>query len=264
MNLKKLIFVSALTVFFSFLFLLQSSISAEALQPGEIITKKKVINKIFNEKTPEGNVDLKKIVEQEMLKPAECDEALVTCQIQEVSFEIIIKKEWLKLSIPALNDYDFANTVPHLKNDISKLTKSELVVLQEVLARRGLLQNLDGSIVKDRGFFGSLTWLGLYRLANIKGLNPKDPKFNNLLRDKVNELLDKMAKDQSYMAKNPLPSREHMTPQAGSPLRNSWDNYVYLARIAQTGKKVNPGSIPLDSNVDVNIDGFVNVERISD
>jgi hypothetical protein len=241
-----------------------ASLSAEAQQQGQSIVKQKVIHQVFNEKNPEGNVDLKKIVEEELVKPEECEEPMVTCEIKEVSFDITIKKEWVKLNISELNHYDYANTVPRIKNQLTKLTKPETVILQETLARRGLLQNLDGSIVQDRGFFGSLTWLGLLRLANIKGLDPADPNFGDLLRDKINELLDNMAKDDDYIATHALPSQQQMTPKEESTLRELWDKYEYLAKLAQNGTRVNPGSIPLDSGIDVNIDGFVNVERVSD
>jgi hypothetical protein len=262
--MNKIPFYIAAAAFFIMGMVFQSSISAEADQIGEVIVKQKTIQKAFNEENPEGNVDLKQIVEQELEKPEECDEPMVTCEIREVSFEITIKKEWIKLNISELNNYDFANTVPKIKNDLTKLTKPETVILQETLARRDLLQNLDGSIVPDRGFFGSLTWLGLLRLAHIKGLDPADPEFNIQLKNQVNDLLEKMGNDQNYVASNPLPSRFDMTPQVGSPLKELWDQYVYLATIAQSGSRVNPGNIPLNSGIDVNIDGFVNVERISD
>ncbi|MGE3278215.1 MAG: hypothetical protein AB7J40_00095 [Candidatus Altimarinota bacterium] len=256
--------IIALAVGFTLGSLPSWSLRAEADPQGEVITKQKTIQKVFNEENPEGTIDLKKIVEEELVKPPECDEAMVTCQIKAVSFDITLKKEWVKLNIAELNDYDYANTVPTIKSELTRLTKPEVVVLQETLARRGLLQNLDGSIVKERGFFGSLTWLGLLRLANIKGLDPGDPKFNELLRDKVNELLDKMGKDQSYISNNALPSRYDMTPQEGSPLREMWEKNLYLSKLAQNAERVNPGNIPLNNGVDVNIDGFVNVERVSD
>lgn len=262
--MRKLPLIVALSIVLSLGSLYRVSLVAEADPQGELIFKQKTIQQAFNEENPEGNVDLKKIVEEELEKPAECDEPMVTCQIKEVSFEITLKKEWVKLNISELNDYDYANTVPRVKGELTRLTKPEIVVLQETLARRGLLQNLDGSIVKERGFFGSLTWLGLLRLANIKGLNPGDPKFHDLLRDQVNELLDKMGKDESYIADHPLPSRFDMTPQQGSPLKELWEKNVYLSKLAQNSDRVNPGNIPLNSGVEVSIDGYVNVERITD
>jgi len=264
MNLQRFFIVNAVLLLISLATLYQASSSAEAGEVGEIISKKKTIQQTFNEKNPEGSVDLKKIVEEELVRPPECEEPMVTCAIKEVSFEITLKKEWVKVNITELNDYDYANTVPHIKNELTQLTKPEVVVLQETLARRGLLRNIDGSIVEDRGFFGSLTWLGLLRLANIKGLDPAAPEFGKLLKDKVNELLDNMAKDDDYIATHALPAEEYITPGKGSPLRELWDKYSYLAELAQNGKRVNPGTIPLDDGIDVNIDGFVNVERVAD
>ena len=235
---------------------------AEAQQQGEIITKQKTIQRSFNETNPDGKVDLKKIVEEELVKPEECEQALVICQIKEVGFDITIKKKWLKLNITQLNSYDFANSVSPIKNPVDQLNKQETVILQEVLARRGLLQNRDGSVVKDRGFLGSLTKLGLVRLAQIKSLNPKDPHFNEQLRDKVNELLSKMSKDGDYLINHALPKREQMEPKAGDPLYDLWKQQQYLSDLAQKGERVDAGAIPVNGNVDVNIDGFVDVKRV--
>lgn len=265
MRVTHIMIASVLLLVMSLL-LLGSTVMARADESTlwKTITKQKTIKRVFNEANPEGNVDLKKIVEEELEKPIECDEALVTCQIKEVSFEITLKKEWLKINVGELNDADFANNFPLLENPIDQLTKPEIVVLQEVLDRRGLLTHLDGKKVKDRGFFGSLTWLGLIRLAHIKGLNPGDPQFNVQLRDQVNELIKKMAKDKDYVAKHALPKKEDMVPVTGDPLHDLWRKQLSTAKLAEKSEKVDAGKIPLDGNVDVNVDGFLNVERIKD
>lgn len=259
--------------FFSFLILgvlLSLSLLANfamlpvAAEPqGEIISKQKTIQRSFNEENPDGKVDLKKIVEEELERPEECEQGLVICQIKEVSFDITIKKNWLKLTIADLNAYDFANSVPLIKNSIDNMTKPEIVVLQETLARRGLLLNLDGSTVKERGFLGALSWIGLTRLAHIKGLHPDDPKYREKLRDEVNGLLTKMGKNARYLADHALPSKEHMEPKSGDPLYQEWRNYHYFANLAQNGDRVDRGNIPLNGNVDVNVDGFVDVKRVT-
>jgi|CXWL01.1.fsa_nt_gi hypothetical protein len=236
--------------------------SVAAEQNGEIISKQKTIQRTFNESNPDGKVDLKKIVDEELVRPEECEDGLVICQIKEVSFDITLKKKWLKLTIADLNAYDFANSVPLLKNSVGQLTKPETVVLQEVLAKRGLLLNLDGSIVKDRGFLGPLTWLALTRLAHIKGLKPDEQKYKERLRDEVNSLLGKMGKDANYLAQNPLPKKEQMEPKSGDPLYKVWKNYQYVSNLAQTSGKVDAGKIPLSGNIDVNVDGFVDVKRV--
>ena len=177
-------------------------------------------------------------------------------------FDINIKKEWLKLDLAELNNHDFASTVPKIQKTVDKLDKPETVVLQETLARRGLLTHLDGSIVNDRGFFGALTWLGLIRLGNIKGLNDNDPNFFQQLTDEVNNLLDNMANNADYVSERPLPKQEDMIPGQTDDLFDLWSHYYYLAQLAQNAKKVDPGQIPLQLGEDVNIDGFVNVERV--
>lgn len=265
MRITSIMIASVLLLVMSLL-LLGSTVMARADESTlwKTITKEKTIKRVFNEANPEGSVDLKKIVEDELEKPAECEEAFVTCQIKEVSFEITLKKEWLKINIGELNDQDFANNLPLLENPIDQLTKPEIVVLQEILDRRGLLTHLDGKKVKERGFFGSLTWIGLVRLAQIKGLKPDDPQFHVQLRDKVNELLKKMAKDKDYIAKHALPKKEDMEPAAGDPLHQLWRKHVSTAKLAEKAEKIDAGRIPLDSSVDVNVDGFLNVERIKD
>ncbi len=237
---------------------------ASAEQSGEIITKQKTINQVFNEENPGGNVDLKKIVEEELEKPAECYQDMVVCEIQEVTFDITLKKEWRKYNVSQLNDYEFANTVPKLTSMLNQQPKGETVVMQETLARRGLLQNLDGSIVKERGFFGALTWLGLLRLSKIKGLEATDPEFENKLRDEVNDLLNKMAKDDDYIATHQLPQYSERTPSSEDSTFDLWNNYLYLAKLAKNAKPVKNGNIPLGAGVEVNIDGFVNVQRVQD
>lgn len=232
-------------------------------EAGEIITKQKTLNLSFNEENPGGNVDLKKIVEEELDRPAECDADMTVCYIKEVSFDITIKKEWHKYLVTELNNQEFAQTVPHLENPIDQLEKSETVIMQETLARRGLLQYLDGGIVKERGFFGALTWLGLLRLGQIKGVGADDPNFNQLLTDEVNNLLNKMAEHDSYIEDNALPGYEQRTPGEGDSLYELWEKYLYLARLAQGAKPVETGNIPVGAGVDVNIDGFVNVERVT-
>lgn len=229
---------------------------------GVIISKQKTIQRSFNEENPDGKVDLKKIVDEELMRPEECEQGNVICQIKEVGFDITIKKKWLKLTMSELNAYDFANSVPLLKNSVDQLSKQETVVLQETLARRGLLLNIDGSTVKDRGFMGPLTWLGLIRLSHLKGLNPGDPKFKIRLRDEVNSLLGKMGKDAGYLSRNPTPRKEHMEPKDGDTLYKLWKNYQYLANVAQNGEKVDRGKVPINGNIDVNVDGFVDVKRV--
>ena len=265
MRTHRLMIASGILLMMSLL-MLGKAVDARAAEPqiGQIISKEKTIKRLFNEKNPEGSVDLKKIVEEELEKPAECQEALVSCQIKEVSFEITLKKQWLKVNIGELSDHDFADTIPRLEHPIDQLTKPEIVVLQEVLDRRGLLTYLDGKRVKERGFFGSLTRMGLVRLAHIKGLKPGDPQFNSQLRDKVNELLDKMEKDKNYISTHPLPKKEHVEPQKGDPMYDLWREHRSTAKLAEKAEKVDAGTIPLDENVDVNIDGFLNVERIRD
>lgn len=238
-----------------------ASPSAIANEAGEIITKQKTLNLSFNEENPGGNVDLKKIVEDELQKPGECFEDMTVCYIKEVSFDITIKKEWHKFDINELGDQQFAQTVPRLENNIDELTKPETVVMQETLARRGLLMNLDGSIVSERGFFGSLTWLALIRLAQIKGLDPGDPLFHNFLKEQVNGLMDKMEKDDEYMSKHALPSINEMRPGTNDNLFDLWQKFFYLAQLAKNAKRVETGDISLGGGIDVNIDGFVNVER---
>lgn len=253
----------ALSLLLSLSLLANFSMLPVAAEPqGEIITKQKTIQRSFNEETPDGKVDLKKIVDEELMRPEECEQGKVICQIKEVGFDITIKKKWLKLIIADLNAYDFANSVPLLKNPVDQLSKQETVILQEVLARRGLLLNLDGSVVKDRGFMGALTWLGLIRLSQIKGLNPDDPKFKVRLRDEVNSLLGKMGKDANYLSRNATPRKDHMEPKDGDALYKLWKNYQYLANVAQNGDKVDRGNVPVNGNIDVNVDGFVDVKRV--
>lgn len=234
----------------------------QADERGERITKEKNLEYFFDETNPEGNVDLKQIVEEELHTPAECEEAMVICQIKSVGFDITIKKEWLKLNLSELNNQEFANTVPRIEESVDELEKPDVVVLQETLARRGLLTHLDGSVVYDRGFFGALTWLGLLRLGHVKGLSDEDPEFNQKLTEQVNELLNNMADNTDYVSEKPLPNQDELTPSEGDDLYELWKYYSYLAQLAQNADRVDPGNIPLQLGEDVNIDGYVNVERV--
>lgn len=233
-------------------------------EQGQRIVKEKSLQFFFDESNPEGNVDLKKIVEEELQTPIECAESMMICQIKSVGFDIRITKEWVALDLEKLNDYDYANTVPRLKNAIDQLTDAETVVAQEALARRGLLQYLDGSIVKERGFFGALTWLGLLRLGHIKGHSDKDENFNWELTNDVNDLLDNMANDANYIANRALPQESEMTPTEGDELFDLWSYYIYLAKLAQNLDPVTHPQPELNIGEDVTIDGFVNVERVND
>jgi len=264
MNKKYFIIVYLITIllFTGLFFFSQQSVTAE--QQGELLQKEKSITMSFNEENPEGNVDLKRIFEEELARPTECNDPLMFCQIQDVSFDITIRKEWLKINLAELSNYQYANTIPRIENPVDQLTDSEVVILQETLARRGLLQYLDGSTVHERGFFGSLTGLALTRLSHIKGLSIDDPLYNELLRDKVNELLENMANDENYVNNRTLPSAEDMTPQEGDNLFESWKNYLYISDLAQTADRVDTSNVHLDDNIDVNIEGFVNVERITE
>jgi len=235
--------------------------SVEADPLGEIIIKEKSITLNFNEQNPGGSIDLKKIVEEELSVPPECNEALTVCYIQEVTFNINIRKQWQKFDIVELTNQQFAEAVPRLENSIDELTIPEVVVMQEVLARRGLLHFLDGSVVHERGFFGALTWMGLLRLSHIKGLNPGTPEFTASLTQAVNDLLENMAKDENYVTNRPLPSREDMEPSEGDIVYTLWKNYSYLAILAENSEKVDVGDVFIGGGVDVDIDGFVNIER---
>lgn len=230
-------------------------------EQGQRIVKEKNLKFFFDETNPEGNVDLKKIVEEELKNPIECQGELVVCQIKSVGFDIRITKEWMALDLAQLNDLDYANTVPKLENSIDQLSKDETVVMQETLARRGLLQYLDGSEVRERGFFGALTWLGLLRLGHVKGLSDEDPNFNFQLKDQVNELLNNMAKDENYIANRALPQESELTPADGDDLFDLWSYYHYLARLAQNLDPIKQEPATLNIGQDVTIDGFVNVER---
>lgn len=235
---------------------------AVADQHGEIISKEKTIHVSFDSENPEGNVDLKKIVEEELTRPEECNQEMVFCQIETVGFDITIKKEWLRIDIRELNNQEFATSVPRIENDIDNLTNAEIVVMQELLARRGLLQYLDGSIVQERGFFGPLTWLALTKLGHIKGLSDEDPEFGRLLMEEINKLLDRMANDDNYVNNWPLPSETDMIPEVGDDLYDLWSYQHYLGVLAEDADRVDAGDIPLEINDDVNIDGFLNVERV--
>ena len=249
---------------FSLIFIANFQKQADAVTQGELIVKEKTINRTFNEENPNGTVDLKKIVEEELSTPIECSEDLVYCQIQNVSFEVKLKKEWLKINITELNNYDFANTVSKITHPVDQLSKGETVILQEALARRGLLLNLDGSTVYDRGFFGSLTRMGILRLAHIKKLNPEDADYNKKISDEVNKLLDNMSKDDNYVNNKPLPRREEMEPKDGDQLFADWKKQKYVSELAKGGKKVDPGNIPLGDKIEVNINGYVEVQRVTD
>lgn len=243
--------------------ILTGGVSGNAEEIGKIVSKEKVFHMDFDEAKLEGELDLKKIVQEELGKPEECSEALFLCKIKAVSIDVKIKKDWLKLSLPELSHYEFSNTVPLLKNNIDNLTKPEIVIMQETLVRRGLLKNSDGSTVKQRGFFGPLTWLSLIRLAQIKGLNSQDENFYQHLRDKVNDLIKNMAKDPDYIVKHPLPDKSEMEPKKDDQLYKLWNENEYLSELSQQAKLVQPGAIPLDTTLDVNIEGYVNVERLS-
>lgn len=262
MNRDRLLIISFVAVL---MVIARLTVGQAAAEPkGEVIILQKKIQRQFNEENPEGTVDLKKIIEEELPKPPQCQEALVICQIAEVSFDITIKKQWQKFLIPELTTYEFAHTVPKIKNPIDQLTKSETVIMQEILARRELLTHLDGSAVKERGFFGALTWLGLLRLAHIKGLNADGETFEQDLSEQLNELRRKMASDEQYLEKHPLPRREEREPQEGDKLSELWRKYEYLAELGENASRVDAGDIPVGSNVDVNIDGFVDVKRIKE
>lgn len=238
------------------------NVAVQANEEAELLTKQQSLQLEFDENNPEGNVDLKKIVEEELKTPEECNQPEIVCRINKVAFDITIKKEWLKLDITTMTDQGFAQSVPLLSNQIDQLTDSEVVIMQETLARRGLLTYLDGSVVQERGFFGSLTWLGLIRLAQIKGLDPGDPEFERKVSDEVNNLINNLANDRYYINNRPLPGAEEMTPGDEDPLNDMWDHYSYLSKLAQNADRVVPNNIPLNIGVDVNIDGYVNVERV--
>lgn len=235
----------------------------KAQDKGTLLQREKKVQLLFNADNPEGNIDLKKIVEQELVKPEDCDQTLTICQIQEVSLDLVIKKTWKKYSLPKLSNQEFAVTVPLIKNDLENLSKPEIVILQETLARRGLLTDRTETVVKDRGFFGSSTWLGVLRLAHIKKLDPKNPKFNKQIIDKTNELIGRMSKDPSYVENNPLPQEKDREPQKGDKAYSIWEKHSYLQDLSQNASKVDPGSISIEGNTDVKIEGFVNVERVS-
>jgi len=245
-------------------FLLGMTVSARAEIRGELIDKETIITLEFNDNNPGGNIDLKKIVEENLSRPTDCQNPLVICSINSVNFEIVMRKEWLKIDIPELSNQEFAQTVPRIENSIDQLSDTEVVVVQETLARRGLLTHLDGSTVQERGFFGSLTNLSLVTLAHIKGLDPGDPEFNEELTDEVNKLLNNMANDDNYINNRPLPRHEDMRPGEGDSLFNLSEKYRYIAELAQQAEKVDPGPIPIKAAVGVEIDGFVNIERATE
>ncbi len=236
--------------------------SLKAEDYGRQVVKEKQIQLKFDAKNPEGNVDLKKIAAETLGKPEECTASLTLCQIGEVTFDIVIRKKWTKLNIPKLSNYEFANAVPTIKSDLDHLSNQETVVLQEALARRGLLEDSKGNPVKDRGYFGSLTWVALTRLAHIKGLDPKNKNYKKQLTQRVNEVLQNMAKTENYVDQHPLPPKEQIDPKAGDKTFDQFQNYKYLSDLAESGKKINPGDTSVEGNTDVTIDGFVNVERI--
>ncbi len=240
--------------------MLQEGIADEQ---GQRIIKEKSLKFFFDESNPEGNVDLKKIVDEEMQNPIECNGEVI-CQIKSVGFDIRITKEWLALDLNELNNFDYANTVPRLKNPVDKLTDTETVVMQEALARRGLLQHLDGSTVKERGFFGALTWLGLLRLGHVKGESDEDPNFNQELSNNVNDLLNNMAKDEDYIANRALPQASELTPSKGDDLFDLFSYNLYLAKLAQNLAPTAHPKPELKIGEDVTIDGFVNVERVNE
>jgi hypothetical protein len=230
-------------------------------EQGQRIIKEKNLEFFFDEVNPEGNVDLKKIVEEELKTPIECHGEMVICQIKSVGFDIRITKEWVALDLSELNNLDYANTVPRLENPLDQLSESETVVMQETLARRGLLQYLDGGEVRERGFFGALTWLGLLRLGHVKGLSDEDPEFNQELVNDVNDLINNMANDENYVANRPLPQESELTPAEGDDLFDLWSYYQYIAKLAQNLDPVDQEPPTLNIGQDVTIDGFVNVER---
>jgi|GEM_PF-6674280 len=229
---------------------------------GQQVVKEKQIQLKFDAKNPEGNVDLKKIAAEALVKPEECNTSLTLCQINEVTFDIVIRKKWTKLQIPKLSNYEFSNAVPAIKSDLDHLSNQETVVLQEALARRGLLEDNKGGPVKERGYFGSLTWVALTRLAHVKGLDPKNKNYKKQLVQRVNEVLQNMAKTENYVDQHPLPSKDTIDPKPGDKTYDQFQNYKYLSDLAESGKKVNPGDTSVEGNTDVTIDGFVNVERI--
>lgn len=234
-----------------------------ANEQGQRIVKEKSLQFFFDETNPEGNVDLKKIVDEELQTPVECVGEVI-CQIRSVGFDIRITKEWIALDLNEMNDFDYANTVPRLNNPVDQLSDTETVVMQEALARRGLLQYLDGSTVKQRGFFGALTWLGLLRLGHVKGLSDEDPHFNQELSNDVNDLLDNMANDENYVANRALPQESELVPAEGDDLFDLWSYYMYLAKLAQNLDPMDHPKPELNIGEDVSIDGFVNVERVND
>ena len=76
--------------------------------------------------------------------------------------------------------------------------------------------------MKERGYFGPLTQMAFIRLAHIKGLGPDDPNTHEKLRDEMNQLLDRMAKDDEYLVNRPLPREEDLEPKSGDPLFEVW------------------------------------------
>lgn len=256
------IFLLALTaagIIFSFL--RNDEVKAEA--KGETIVREKTLDLHFDAKSQENAIDLKKVIGNELSRPEECDQTLLICQIEDVKINLHIVKTWRKLEIPTLSNFEFANAVPPIQNDVDHLTKEETVILQEVLARRGLLKSPEDKQVSDRGFLGPVTQLALSKLAHIKKLNPKDSKYKVKLKEKINELLSKMAKNEDYVEKNPLPKVEDMTPKKGDPVAQEFEKYKFLTELSKTAPRVEMGSIPVTgNNVDVKIEGFLNVEKI--
>lgn len=246
----------------SIIFFGGTSKPAEADQHGENISKESTISINYNEENPSGIIDLKKIVEDNLGVPSECQESMVICQIENVSFEITIKKDWLKFNIRELNNYAFANTVDKIESPLDELSAPEIVIMQEVLARRGLLRNPDGSVVQERGFFGSLTWLALIKLAHIKNLDPNAPDFNEGMSIEINNLLANMGQDDNYVNNRPLPQESEMIPQEGDLLFDEWSYRKYISELAQNSVRVETEDVFFSNDIDVNIDGFVEVERL--
>lgn len=240
------------------------SYSAEAEEEGTVLKKENTVNMLFNEKNSEGSIDLAKMVEEQLSTPEECQSPDSLCLLNEVTVKIIMTKEWLRYDIPTMTDYSFANTVPRIENDVEHLTVEEVAILQEVLARRGLLINLDGSPVKERGYLGHLTRMAEIRLAQIKGLNPGDPQYLVQLRNEINNLLENMAHDESYVAKHPLPDLSSTIPQSGSPLKEEWDRQKYLAELAMNSKEKYNKEPPIRSYFDLSVDGYLNVEKVEE
>lgn len=256
--------------FFLFLFLgiligtsLWFGNGVKADEKGKLMEREKNVTLLFNAANPEGSVDLKKIVEEQLIRPDECLQDQVICQIQEVAVNLHIKKSWKKFNIPSLTNQEFATIVPMIKNNADQLTKPEILILQEILSRRGLLTSDAGNPVKERGFFGSLTWMGVLRLAKIKGADPGDPKFYRIITEKVNQLISNMAKDQNYTENRPLPVIEAMEPQKGDKTYPLWEKNSYLSELSQNAQKIDPGIISVEGNTDVKIEGYVNVERVN-